>query len=83
MGMQAREIKRMGGNRLVPVIGSAFGGAVVLVLLFEASAQLTFTGTADGGVFAIEAEVLCDIVPVHVKIGNDDGFAEDRQQQSQ
>lgn len=81
--MQAREIKRMGGNRLVPVIGSAFGGAVVLVLLFEASAQLTFTGTADGGVFAIEAEVLCDIVPVHVKIGNDDGFAEDRQQQSQ
>ena len=73
----------MGGNRLVFAICSAFGGAVVLVLLFEASVQLAFTGTADGGVFAIEAEVLCDIVPVHIKIGNDDGFAENGQQQSQ
>ena len=80
---QVCAVKRMSGNRFVPVVGSAFGGAVVLVVLPETSVQLAFTGTANGGVFTIEAEVLCNIVLVHIEIGDDDGFAEDRQQQGQ
>ena len=77
------EIEGPGGYRLIPVIGFGFGIVFIFIFLLEAPVQLAFTLASDSGVIPIHAKAPGDIVLVGVKVGNNKGFAEYRQDQGQ